>query len=584
MTDNYSFKSNLFCLNSKISSNTKKKYKFIIIFIIITSFFEIINIGSVIPLIAILTNPEQVNNLAIFKKLSDFFYFLGPQNINIKDYKFFIFLFFLITIILANLFRLLLYTYSLKIAQSISSDISTEVFKSSICKNYSDISRDKSGDIIAIIVQKVESFGSLVFHIISFASSFLIIFFYFILLLYLLGFKIIIFTICVIGFSYLSIALYVNKKLQKNSQKMNFLSKERVKFIKESLANIKDILLNVDQYKYSFFFKNIDSSFKEAQTRISTIVGIPRQILEVLIISVILTVAFVISENNNNGKTNETLLVLGLIGFSAQRLFPLIQNIYAAWATLIGNKFYLIDIRKSLEFKLEINEFNHNFYFNKNIVFRNISFQYNNSKKILDNFNFTINKGESVAIIGSSGKGKSTLIDLILGFAEPTQGSIYIDEKKIEKNNINDWRSKISHVPQEYFIIDDTIGNNIAFALDKQSIDKNNLILSAKIAELHDFIMTLPNQYETQVGEEGSALSGGQRQRLAIARAIYKKKDILILDEATSALDFELEERLINNISSYLPNITLIVITHRISKIRNIKKIINLDNFDQHKQ
>ena len=584
MLDKYSFKSNLFFLNSKISLNTKKKYKFIIIFIIITSFFEIINIGSVIPLIAILTNPEQVNNLAIFKKLSDFFYFLGPQNINIKDYKFFIFLFFLITIILANLFRLLLYTYSLKIAQSISSDISTEVFKSSICKNYSDISRDKSGDIIAIIVQKVESFGSLVFHIISFASSFLIIFFYFILLLYLLGFKIIIFTICVIGFSYLSIALYVNKKLQKNSQKMNFLSKERVKFIKESLANIKDILLNVDQYKYSFFFKNIDSSFKEAQTRISTIVGIPRQILEVLIISVILTVAFVISENNNNGKTNETLLVLGLIGFSAQRLFPLIQNIYAAWATLIGNKFYLIDIRKSLEFKFEINEFNHNFDFNKNIVFRNISFQYNNSKKILDNFNFTINKGESVAIIGSSGKGKSTLIDLILGFAEPTQGSIYIDEKKIEKNNINDWRSKISHVPQEYFIIDDTIGNNIAFTLDKQSIDKSNLILSAKIAELHDFIMTLPNQYETQVGEEGSVLSGGQRQRLAIARALYKKKDILILDEATSALDFELEERLINNISSYLPNITLIVITHRISKIRNIKKIINLDNFDLHKQ
>jgi ABC-type bacteriocin/lantibiotic exporter with double-glycine peptidase domain len=262
----------------------------------------------------------------------------------------------------------------------------------------------------------------------------------------------------------------------------------------------------------------------------------------------------------------------------------LIQNIYASWATLIGNKFYLIDIRKSLEFKLEINEFNHNFDFNKNIVFRNISFQYNNSKKILDNFNFTINKGESVAIIGSSGKGKSTLIDLILGFAEPTQGSIYIDEKKIEKNNINDWRSKISHVPQEYFIIDDTIGNNIAFTLDKQSIDKNNLILSAKIAELHDFIMTLPNQYETQVGEEGSVLSGGQRQRLAIARAIYKKKDILILDEATSALDFELEERIISNISSYLPNITLIVITHRISKIRNIKKIINLDNFDLRKQ
>jgi ATP-binding cassette subfamily B protein len=403
-------------------------------------------------------------------------------------------------------------------------------------------------------------------------------------LLFLLGFKIVLFTVCVIGFSYFSIALYVNRKLQKNSQKLNILSKVRVKFIKESLANIKDILLNVDQYKYSVFFKNIDFNFKKAQTKITTIIGIPRQMLEVLIISVILIVAFFISENSNSQKTHETLLALGLIGFSAQRLFPLVQSVYAAWATLIGNKFYLIDIRKSLEFESQINNFNNNLNFNKNIVFKNISFQYNNSKKILDNFNFTINKGTSVAIIGSSGKGKSTLVDITIGLLEPTQGSIYIDEQKIEKKNINDWRSKISHVPQEYFIIDDTIANNIAFTLDKQKIDRNTLILSAKIAELHDFIMSLPNQYETQVGEEGSVLSGGQRQRLAIARALYKKKDILIFDEATSALDFELEEKLVNNINFYLPNITLIVITHRISKIKNIKKIINLDNADLYKQ
>jgi ATP-binding cassette subfamily B protein len=584
MINNYSFKSNLLFLNSKISLNTKKKYKFVIALIILTAFFEIINIGSVIPLIAVLTNPEQINNLSIFKKLIEFFGFSGSYSINVKDYKFFIFLFFLITIILANVLRLLLFTYTLKVAQSISSDISAEVFKSSICKKYSEINRDKSGDIIAVIVQKIESFGTLIFQIINFISSSLIILFYFILLLFLLGFKIILFTIFVIGFSYLIIALYVNKKLQKSSQKLNSLSKERIKFIQESLANIKDILLNVDQYKYSFFFKNIDFNFKKEQTKVSTIVGIPRQILEVLIISVILTIAFFISGDDSKDNASETLLILGLIGFSAQRLFPLIQNIYAAWATLIGNKFYLIDIRKNLEFKFEINNFSDTLNFDKNITLKNINFQYDGSKKILDNFNFTINKGENVAIIGSSGKGKSTLIDLLIGLLEPTEGSIYVDKKKIESKNVNDWRSKISHVPQEYFIIDDTIASNIAFTLDKRNIDKDNLILAAKISELHDFIMSLPNQYETQVGEEGSLLSGGQRQRLAIARAIYKKKDILILDEATSALDFKLEELLINNINSYLPNITLIIITHRISKLQNIKKIINLDTPDLYKE
>lgn len=569
-------------LNSKISLNTKKKYKFLFILIILTSFFEIINIGSVIPLITILVNPDQISDLEFFKKFLESLKLLGYDNVVIKNYKIFIFLLFLITIILTNLLRLILFAYSLKIAQSISSDISAEVFKSSICKNYTDINRDKSADIIAVIIQKVESLGNLVFQIIIFFSSVIIIFFYFFFLLFLLGLKIMLFTIFIIGLSYFFIALYVNHKLQKNSQKLNLLSKERVKFVKETLANIKDILLNVDQYKYSIFFKNIDTNFKKAQTKISTIVGIPRQILEVLIISVILIIAFFISETNNS-KTNETLLILGLIGFSAQRLFPLIQNIYAAWATLLGNKFYLIDIKKSLEFKFESGTLDDNFIFNKDIAFRNISFQYDNSKKIFDNFNFKINKGETVAIIGSSGAGKSTLVDIIIGLLEPKQGSVYIDGQKLSKNNVNSWRSKISHVPQEYFIIDDTIANNIAFTLDKQKIDTNKLVRSAKIAELHDFIINLPNKYETQVGEGGSELSGGQRQRLAIARALYKDKDLLIFDEATSALDFELEERLINNISSNLPDITLILITHRISKIKNIKKIINLDKVDSYK-
>jgi ABC-type multidrug transport system fused ATPase/permease subunit len=583
MSSNYSTISNIFFLNKKISLNIKKKYRLIIILIILTSIFEIINIGSVIPLIAILVNPEQITDLAITKKIWEFFKIANNHNINIKDYKFFIFLLFLITIILANLLRLALFTYSLKIAQLVSSDISAEIFKSSICKNYADINRDKSVDIINVIIQKVEFLGNLVFQIISFLSCSIIIFLYFLLLFFILGFKIVLFTVCIIGFSYFIIALYVNHKLQKNSQNVNLLSKERVKFIKETLANIKDILLNNDQYKYSFLFKNIDTNFKKAQQKIVTLAGIPRQILEVLFISVILFIAYFISENNNS-NANETLVVLGLIGFSAQRLFPLIQNVYAAWATLIGNKFYLIDIRKSLEFNFAYNNSPGNLNFNKNIVLKNIYFTYDNSKNILNNFNFKINKGEKIAIIGASGKGKSTLVDIITGLLEPTQGSIYVDEKKIEKKNINDLRSKISHVPQEYFIIDDTIENNIAFTLDKKTIDRNNLIASAKIAELHDFIMTLPRQYENQVGEEGSTLSGGQRQRLAIARALYKKKEILILDEATSALDFELEERLIKNISSNLPNITLILITHRISKIKNIKKIINLDNTDLYKQ
>jgi ATP-binding cassette subfamily B protein len=317
---------------------------------------------------------------------------------------------------------------------------------------------------------------------------------------------------------------------------MNILANERLKFISESLVNIKDILLNVEQYKYYYFFKKKDLNFKDAQGKVSTLVNIPRQILEFLIIFIILIIAYALSENNNINQANESLLVLGLIGFSAQRLFPVVQNVYSSWATIVSNKFYLIDIRRSLEFEFTKNEVSEKIIFNKNINFRGVSFQYDNSKLILNNFNFSIKKGENIIIIGSSGIGKSTLIDLFTGLLEPTKGSVLIDNVKIESKNVNDWRSKISYVPQEYFIIDDTIENNIAFTLEKNKIDKNNIILAAKISELHDFIMSLPNKYESLVGEGGCELSGGQKQRLAIARALYKNKEILILDEATSAL------------------------------------------------
>ena len=274
------------------------------------------------------------------------------------------------------------------------------------------------------------------------------------------------------------------------------------------------------------------------------------------------------------------LPIIGSFIYAFQRLLPLTQQIYAASA----NYKYKSTVIKDVVNDLEEGKNNKALYlsrqkidFKKDISFKNISFDFNNENKILNNLNFTISKGDIVGIYGETGSGKSTLLDIIMGLVSPTRGVINIDKFNISPNNfIFNWTINFSHVPQNIFLKEASIEENIAFGLEPEDIDFDLLVKSAKVAHIYNFIKNTEKGFKTMVGERGILLSGGQRQRIAIARAIYKSRKILVLDEATSALDEITEEKILNSIVNMDKNLTIIMVTHRTSTLKKCSRIFRV--------
>ena len=263
---------------------------------------------------------------------------------------------------------------------------------------------------------------------------------------------------------------------------------------------------------------------------------------------------------------------------------PQLHQIFASWTKIKGSSKSIKKVINSLTQPFEeVNSFKkEELKFDKFIHLKNIYFRYEKSKKyIIRSLDLSINKNEKLGIIGQTGAGKSTLIDLIIGLVVPTKGEIIIDNQKLmNKNRTLLWRSMISYIPQNIYLSDSTITENIACGIDPSKINKKLIVESCKKAFIHDYIIQLPYGYNSLIGEMGIKLSGGQKQRIGIARAIYKilndEKKILILDEATSSLDIKIEKQIINSLNELSNNLTLIMVSHRYSTLSNCDRILEV--------
>jgi len=220
-----------------------------------------------------------------------------------------------------------------------------------------------------------------------------------------------------------------------------------------------------------------------------------------------------------------------------------------------------------------------NIIFRKNIILDNVSFKYENSKTILNGIKLKINKGDLIGIYGQTGCGKSTLLNIIMGLLEPNEGNIIIDDRVLDNKNFNkNWLSNIRNVPQNIFLKEGSIAENIAFGEEIEDIDFDKLVKASKVANIYDFIKSIDKGFNSIVGERGILLSGGQRQRIAIARAIYKPRRILVLDEATSALDEKTEEILLNSLLNMDEKLTIILVTHRTKTLKLCRRVFKVIN------
>jgi ABC-type bacteriocin/lantibiotic exporter with double-glycine peptidase domain len=564
-----------------ISRRRKIECILILFLMVITSLSEIISIGLILPFLSLITNPEYISTI-----LNKIYINYG---ISISHEISFFGIIFIISIAISSSFKFILLWSSSKVSHGIGVDLSLMIYKELLYKDYEFHLRKNSSEYTNTIIVKSNILINSVSSLLAIFSS-LIILISALIFLTIIDYKITFSIFIFFSLLYLIISLLVKKILINNSRVISQTSDSLMKFLQESFFSLKEITIHKLQPVYTTLFYNLDINLRKSQANNNTIIIFPRIFLELM--ATILIILFII----NYGLDNELLGIIPVIGtvvLGIQRLLPVMQQLYSAWSSLEGSKGSLLDALEMMKdssvanlsdsINLDVNALQSTpIDFNNNIFLNKVCYGYPGSEKqVINNFSFNIRKGSTVGVYGKTGRGKTTIIDLLLGLIIPTSGSISIDGIELNKTNIAIWQSQIAHVPQSIFLADTSIAQNIAFGTPIGLIDMERVRKAAEIAKIAEEVECLPSGYLTEVGERGLRFSGGQRQRIAIARALYRKCDLLILDEATSALDEVTEDSVIKSIRESMSNTcTIILISHRMKTINSCDQIINMDNFN----
>ena len=383
----------------------------------------------------------------------------------------------------------------------------------------------------------------------------------------------------IIATSYLILFRFVKKKLFTNGVAISTVVEDRFRLMNEGFGGIKDILLLGKQDYYVNRFNEKGRILASSQGVNNALAQVPRYIIELIAFGSMITLLLylIASHNENLGLVLPVLSAYALAGF---KLLPACQQIYASAAQIKGNLSAFSSIQSDLFDSLQVNSPKFDTMEGrrispaKSIRLTDVNFSYpSSSKQALVDLNLEIQAGACVGIVGASGSGKSTLINLILGLIAPNSGSISVDEVKIGSDNMHCWQAVLGYVPQNIFLSEGSIAENVAFGVDSNSIDKNRLERAIRLAQLADFVDSLDGKTGALVGERGVRLSGGQRQRIGIARALYRDSEVLVFDEATSALDGNTEVEIMKSINEVRDGKTIILVAHRLRTVRDCDQI-----------
>jgi ABC-type multidrug transport system fused ATPase/permease subunit len=368
-------------------------------------------------------------------------------------------------------------------------------------------------------------------------------------------------------------------RLARNSRVISASATERVQGMQEGLGGIRDVLLDGSQYLHLSRFQSADHAFRRALVQNTVWGQAPRHLVEALGIAIIAGLS--VSTALRSGGMGDALPVLGALALGAQKLLPLLQRIYSGWTSVVGNRGNLEDVAQlanaPMPEEAEVAGDSSRLPFANGLTLAGVGFRYRTDLPwVVRNLDLEIPRGARVGFAGETGCGKSTLLDLIMGLLSPSEGKLVVDGVPITVENRRHWQARIAHVPQSIYLADATLKANIAFGVSPECIDIGRVKEAAQRARIHEFVQTLDDGYETKVGERGVRLSGGQRQRVGVARALYRKADVLILDEATSALDGDTEASVMDGIAELGPQTTVLIVAHRLSTLGGCDFVVRM--------
>lgn len=544
----------------KLKKNLPKKYVFkiiiLLILLLINSFFELLGISLIIPIYKTIVDFET-----LIANSDNFFlnYFL--INGISKDQILIIFLILFITIFICKFF---IYSFSNKFSFNLIADlkthISSKIFDNYASREYIFFKQKNSSAILRDLLIEVSEFCER--FILSSVNILLEILVVLVLFSFLFIFEMqitILFSIYILLTSFIFFQI-IKKKIFKAGKLRFDIDEKKFSILNNFIRNIKTIKIKNNEIYFSKTFKNYINNFETSYANFNFVQVLSKPVLEVL--GIVFIFLWIIINLYYGKNFNELFLSISLVIFVCLRTLPSINKIVYSYGQIKYAKPSIKIISNELD-KLESDQ---NFFkkkklitFNKSLLVNNVDFKYSDkSINLFNNFNFKIYKGDKICLLGKSGEGKTTLVELISGLLKPTSGQIILDDKKVFNSDLE--YLNLMYVPQDLLLVNGTIADNIIF--DDELIDQKKLEQSIRLAELSTFVNSLQNKELENVGELGGKLSGGQRQRIGLARCFYDNPDFIILDEALNAIDEKTKNKVLKNIFNFFNDKTVIYITH----------------------
>jgi len=557
-----------------LSGRRRRQFVLLTFLILFGSFAEVVSLGAVLPFIGILISPDRAFKVPIVANFAHSLGITSPHELLLP-----LTVTFVAAAMIAGAIRLILLWASIRLAFATGADLGIDVYRRSLYQPYRVHVALNSSELISVITSKVSDTVTVLTQMLMLFSSLVMLV---VITLALLAVDPIVALLATAGFgaTYGVITWMSRRQLRGNSQRISSEQTRMIKVVQEGLGGIRDVLLDGTQPLYCDIYRRTDYPLRRAQGANMFIATSPRFALEALGMVVIAALTYGLSRQAGGLAT--ALPVLGAFAIGAQRLLPALQQGYNAWSSVLSCETSLAKTIELLDQPLPAELLQPApvpLRFHEAIRFDRVRFRYSNDGPwVLNDLNFVIRKGSRVGFVGSTGSGKSTTLDLLMGLLMPTEGELLVDSEPVVGNRVRAWQRSIAHVPQSIYLADTTLAENIAFGVPRETIDLERVKQAARQAQIAEFIESRPSGYDASVGERGIRLSGGQRQRIGIARALYKQASVLVFDEATSALDNATEQSVMDAIDGLDRDLTIVLIAHRLSTVRRCDSIVELQN------